>query len=241
MTSFRKLVVGTLVFAASCAVGWGQGTFGSLTGTVSDATGAVIPDVAVTLTNLGTHSRQVIASNSSGIYEFVNVQPGSYRVDAEKTGFKHFSQQPLVVEVHQSYKIDILMEVGAVTQEVTVKGGVTLLQPQTSSLGQVIADRSVSEMPLNGRNVFNLMELVPSVIPQGSASGTPTGLNPFGFNNYQVNGAFGGQSIEVLDGMSLNNGYIHLPSLIPTQDSIGEFKVQINNLGPEWGASRAAS
>ena len=83
--------------------------------------------------------------------------------------------------------------------------------------------------------VFNLIVLAPSVIPQGSSTGTPVGVNPFGWNNYQVSGSFGNQSAEYLDGQPLNIGYINLPVLIPTQDSIQEFKVQTSNLGAEWG------
>jgi hypothetical protein len=73
------------------------------------------------------------------------------------------------------------------------------------------------------------------VVPQGSSTGTPVGVNPFGWGNYQVNGSFGNESTAYLDGQPLNIGYINLPILIPTQDSIQEFKVQTSNLGPEWG------
>jgi len=73
------------------------------------------------------------------------------------------------------------------------------------------------------------------VVPQGSSTGTPVGVNPFGWGNYQVNGSFGNESAEFLDGQPLNIGYINLPILIPTQDSIREFRVQTSNLGPEWG------
>jgi hypothetical protein len=98
-----------------------------------------------------------------------------------------------------------------------------------------VEQRKVNELPLNGRNVFNLIELAASVVPQGSSTGTPVGVNPFGWGNYQVNGSFGNESAEYLDGQPLNIGYINLPILIPTQDSIQEFKVQTSNVGPEWG------
>jgi hypothetical protein len=239
-TISKKLLSALAIIVAYWSIGLGQTTFGSLTGTITDPSGAVVPGVRVTVTNLGTNSRQVTTTNTDGIYVFVNMLPGNYRIDAEKTGFKHFSQHPLVIQVHQSYRINIRMEVGSVSQTVTVTGAASLLQPTTSSLTQVIAGRSVGEMPLNGRNVFNLMALVPSVVPQGGGTafatmGTPTGVNAFAFNNYQANGAFAGESAEYLDGMPLNTGYLRLPSLIPTQDSIQEFNMQTSNLGPEWG------
>jgi hypothetical protein len=236
MTRFYgKVLAGLAMVIFSCSISLGQTTFGAITGTVTDASGAVVPGVEVTLTNLGTNAKQTIKTGPDGIYEFVNVLPGNYRIDAEMAGFMHFSRSPVVVQVQQRYKINIQMEVGAVSQTIEVKAATPLLQPQSSSLGQVIAGRSVSEMPLNGRNVFNLMGLVPSVVPQGQSEGTPTGTNPFAWGNYQVNGAFGNQSAMYLDGIPMNNGYINLPNFVPTQDSIQEFKVQTDNLGPEWG------
>jgi hypothetical protein len=232
---FLRLFASFTIVVLLCSAVFGQTTFGSLVGTVRDPSGGVVPGVQVTLTNLGTNGKTVTTTNPDGIYEFVNVQPGSYRVDAEKPGFKRFSRSPIVVQTQQSYRIDISMQLGSVTQTVHVTAATPLLQPQSSSLGQVIAGRSVTEMPLNGRNVFNLMSLVPSVVPQGQSQGTPTGANPFAFNNYQINGAFGNESAIYLDGVPENNGYLNLPAFIPTQDSIQEFKVQTDNLGPEWG------
>jgi hypothetical protein len=80
-----------------------------------------------------------------------------------------------------------------------------------------VEQRKVNELPLNGRNVFNLIELAASLVPQGRSSGTPVGVNPFGWGDHQVNGAFGNESAEYLDGQPLNTGYINLAILIPTQ------------------------
>src|ERR1700738_3981246 len=99
------------------------------------------------------------------------------------------------------------MVVGAGSEVLEVKGETPLLQQQTSSLGQVISGRSVNDMPLNGRNVYNLMNLVPSVIPQGTAGGTSVGMFSASLNNYQINGAFAGQSAIMLDGQPLNTGF----------------------------------
>ncbi len=231
-----KLSAGLIfIILTTCSITLGQTTFGSLLGNVKDPSGGIVPGVQVTLTNLATNGKALTTTNADGIYEFVNLQPGTYRLDAEKSGFKHFSRGPIIVQTQQSYRIDVTMQLGSVTQRVQVTAATPLLQPQTSSLGQVIAGRSVAEMPLNGRNVFNLMALVPSVVPQGAAMGTETGQNPFAWNNYQINGSFAGQGAEYLDGEPLNNGYNFGAEFIPTQDSTQEFKVQTDNLGPEWG------
>jgi Carboxypeptidase regulatory-like domain len=222
----------TVVFAPSLSA---QTTYGSVSGTVADSSGAAIADAQVTLTNISTKETRVQPSGTDGLYSFVNLAPGEYRIDVEKTGFKRISRASVIVEVGQAGRIDITLQVGDVSQTVEVTGEVPLLQAETSSLGQVVEERKANELPLNGRNVFNLVALAPSVIAQGGANGTPVGENPFGWGNYQINGSFGNESAEYLDGQPLNIGYINLPVLIPTQDSIQEFKVQTSNLGADWG------
>ncbi len=212
-----------------------QSTYGTISGSVVDSSGAAIAAAQVTLTNLGTSEKRIQSVGNDGLYEFVNLFPGRYRVDVEKTGFKRISHTDVVVELQQTSRIDLVMQVGEVTQTVEVSGETPQFQPETSSLGQVIEQRKANELPLNGRNVFNLALLSPSVIPQGNSTGTPVGKNPFDLGNYQIGGSFANEGAEYLDGQPLNIGYINLPLVVPTQDSIGEFKVQYSNLGPEWG------
>lgn len=212
-----------------------QTTYGSIAGTVSDPSGAAIADAQVTLTNLATSEKRVAQSEADGLYDFVNLLPGRYSIVAEKTGFKRITRPEVIVEVGQAVRIDITLQVGDVNQTIEVTGETPLLQAETSSMGQVVEQRKANELPLNGRNVFSLITLAPSVVPQGSAGGTPVGVNPFGWGNFQVNGSFGNESAEYLDGQPLNIGYINLPVVIPTQDSIQEFKVQTSNLGADWG------
>src|SRR5258706_723280 len=154
----------------------------------------------------------------------------SVRVVRLKPVFKRTTRTDIVVEVQQTSRIDLTMQVGEVTQTVEVTGETPLLQTETSSLGQIVDEREATELPLNGRNIFNLAFVAPSVVPQGNSYGTPVGKNPFDFANFQVGASFGNQSAEYLDGQPLNIGYINLPLIIPTQDSIGEFKVQYNNV-----------
>ncbi|MGH9433325.1 MAG: TonB-dependent receptor domain-containing protein, partial [Terriglobia bacterium] len=222
-----------LLFAMPAA--WGQTTFGSITGLVTDASGAVIPAAQVTLNNLGTTEKRSMTTGNDGLYQFVNLLPGNYGIKVDKEGFKSFARSPVVVEVQQTVRIDVRMELGQVSQTVEVTAQTPLLQPETSSLGQVITTRQVNELPLNGRNPMNLVALAPSVVPQGQSMSTPTGQNPFGYSNYQIGGAIANQGAEYLDGTPLNNSYINELSLIPTQDSLQEFKVQTNNLDAEWG------
>ena len=241
-THTKSLVVFALglSFCVACLVvvsppSRAQSTYGTVNGSVTDASGAAIADAQVTLTNLGTSEKRTQSTGNGGFYSFVNLNPGRYKIDVEKPGFKRITRPEVVVDVQQTVRIDLAMQVGDVSQSIEVTGETPLLQPETSSLGQVVEERKANELPLNGRNVFNLVSLAPSVIPQGSAGGTPVGVNPFGWGNYQINGSFGNESAEYLDGQPLNIGYINLPVVIPTQDSIQEFKVQTSNLGADWG------
>jgi len=218
-----------------------QSTFGSISGTVSDTTGATVSDASVTLTNVGTAEKRTQPSGSDGLYTFVNLFPGQYRIDVEKQGFKHFAHTGIAVDVQQSTHVDVALQVGELTQVVEVTAATPLLQPDTSSLGTVVDQREANELPLNGRNIFNLTTITPSVVPQGNTNGTVVGKNPFDFANYQIGGAFANEAAEYLDGQPLNIGYINLPLEVPTQDSITEFKVQYNNLGPSGASSLAAS
>jgi len=176
-----------------------QSTYGSITGRVTDPSGAAIPGAEVTLTNLATTEKRTQNTGADGLYSFVNLIPGQYKVDASKEGFKHFTREPVVVQVQQMSDIEIAMQVGQVSENVTVTAETPLMQTGTSSLGQVVEQRKANELPLNGRNIYSLTAISPSVIPQGNTTGTPVGKNPFDFANYQVGGSFANQSAEYLD------------------------------------------
>ncbi len=221
-----------LVLAATCA---GQTFYGSIVGSVSDTTGGTVPQALVNLTNLGTAERRSMSTDSSGNYQFVNLVPGQYKVEVEKPGFRRFVRDAVTVEVQSAVRIDIGMQVGDVNQVVEVTAQTPLLQTENSALGQVVEARKVLEMPLNGRNVFGLVALVPGVVPGGQSGTTPTGTNPFAWGNYQIGGGQANQSAAYIDGGPINASYVNLTALVPTQDAIQEFRVQTNNLGPEFG------
>jgi hypothetical protein len=212
-----------------------QSTNASLTGRITDFSKAVVPNTRVIVINTGTRIHYETITNETGSYYVTDLPPGTYRIEVEKLGFKAVIKSDLNLHVQDALEVNFEMVVGSSSESVTVPGGAPLLDTESSTVGTIVEQRKANELPLNGRNVFNLIELAASVVPQGSSTGTPVGVNPFGWGNYQVNGSFGNQSAEYLDGQPLNIGYINLPVLIPTQDSIQEFKVQTSNLGPEWG------
>ncbi len=227
------IVLSLALFAAGPAAA--QTFYGTLVGAVQDSTGAVIPGASVTISSIGTGEQRVQETEAAGLYRFVNLVPGQYRLEARSEGFKQFVQEPVTIEVDASVRIDPVLEIGDVTEVVEVVSSTPLLQSQTSSLGQVVESRKVTETPLNGRNVLNLVALAPGVVPQGQSMQSPTGVNIFAWGNYQIGGGQSNQSATTLDGAPVNIGYANLTALVPTQDAVQEFKIQTNNLGAEFG------
>ncbi|MGC2552642.1 MAG: carboxypeptidase-like regulatory domain-containing protein, partial [Candidatus Sulfotelmatobacter sp.] len=231
----RSLLVSVALLAFVSSSMYAQSTYGSITGSVADSSGAAVTDATVTVTNVGTQEKRTQSSGADGLFTFVNLFPGQYRVDVEKQGFKHFARTDVTVQVQQDTHIAAALQVGEVSQVVEVTSQTPLLQTESAALGQVVEQRKADELPLNGRNIFNLITVSPAAVAQGGSGGSPVGQNPFSWGNYQIGGSFANQGAEYLDGQPLNIGYINLPIIIPTQDSIGEFKVQYNDQGAEWG------
>jgi hypothetical protein len=177
----------------------------------------------------------VAQSNSDGSYEFLNLPPDHYRIEIGKSGFKNLKRDDIELQVQASVRIDAALQVGDISQTVEVTGQTPLLQTETSSLGTVVDARKVQEMPLNGRNVLNLVTLVPGVVAQGDSMNNPAGQNIFAFGNYQIGGSPAGMNATLFDGATLNPYANTLVALVPTQDSTQEFKVETNAPGPEFG------
>jgi hypothetical protein len=232
LSQMYKLLAALPILAIHCL---GQTFFGSVVGTVNDASGAAVAQSSVTLINAGTADRRTSQTDQSGAYQFVNLTPGQYRVEIEKPGFRKFVRDNILVEVQSTVRIDVSMQVGEVTQILEVNEQTPLLQTENASLGQVVEARKVLEAPLNGRNVFSLVALVPGVVPGGQSSGTPTGTNPFAWANFQIGGGQANQSASYIDGAPVNSSYVNQTTLVPTQDAVQEFRVQTNSLGPEFG------
>ena len=235
------IFLAAVVVLALTPAAWGQNVYGSITGTVTDTSGAAISEATVTLTNLDKGEKRTIESDSSGNYTLVNILPGRYKLEGERSGFKKFVREPIVVQIESGLRVDISLQVGAQSETVEVTSETPLLQSETQSLGEVIEQRSVTELPLNGRNPLALVGLVPGVVQQGtpsagnSSAGNPVGANPFALGDFQVGGGMAGQSQILIDGVPTNGAYLNVVTVIPTQDAIEEFKVQTNNLGPEYG------
>jgi Carboxypeptidase regulatory-like domain len=120
-----------------------QTFYGSILGTVTDASGAIISGTAVNLTNIATSEQRTTTTDSNGNYEFLSLAPGSYRLDTAKAGFKHFTREPITVEIQSSVRIDVQLPAGNVTETVTVTAPSPLIDTVTSSLSQMVEGRAV--------------------------------------------------------------------------------------------------
>src|SRR5258708_21701569 len=229
----RKLVFGVVLGLLFSGVLQASAVEAALTGRITAPNKAVIAGAIIYVINSGSGIHYQGLTNETGTYYVSDLPPGRYRIEVEKLGFKAVIQSGVVLHVQDALEVNFEMTLGSASESVTVEGEASPVDTESSTVGTVVEQRKANELPLNGRNVFNLIVLAPSVIPQGSSTGTPVGVNPFGWGNYQVSGSFGNQSAENLDGQPLNIGYINFPVLIPPQDSIQEFKVQTRNLGAE--------
>lgn len=213
----------------------GQTFYGSIVGVVSDSSSAAMPGATITLTNAGTGESRSAVTAADGSYRFVNLVPGSYKVSIEHAGFRRYARDQVLVEVEGAVRIDVAMQVGDVTQTVEVQGGAPLIQTESATLSQVVGARAVQELPLNGRNILNLVSLTPGVVPQGSSDGNLTGKNVFAAGNYQIGGGTANQSATYFDGVSVNDTYGNIVALVPSQDAVAEFRVQTSNNSAEYG------
>jgi len=121
-----------IVWLLAAAVSFGQTFYGSIVGSVTDASSSAMPQAGVTLTNLGTGERRTMQADASGNYQFVNLVPGQYKVEVEKAGFRHFVREPIAVEVQSAVRIDVSMQIGDVNQVVEVAAQTPLLQPENA-------------------------------------------------------------------------------------------------------------
>jgi hypothetical protein len=230
-----RYAVTMIVFLLSAVCAYSQATNGTINGTVTDPSNAAVAGAPVSLTNLGTAETRTATTNDSGFYQFENLPPGQYRISVDQSGFQKITRDNIELQVDSTLRINLTLTLGSATQTVTVVSGTPLIQAETSSLGTVIDQRQTNEIPLNGRNAMNLVALAPSVVPQGQSQQNPNGTNPFAWGNYQLGGGFANQSVTYLDGAPVNTEYDNLTSLVPTQDSLQEFKVETNNLTPDYG------
>ena len=213
----------------------GVGPTGTIIGTVSDPSEAVIPKAHITIRNQGTNARREVETDEDGDYSVPLLPPGLYQIAAEKEGFRRSVYSDVKLDVDQTGRVDFVLQVGQPSEEVVVNETPPLVQTDTSTLGQVVERRQVSELPMNERNFLAFTLLVPGgqTPVEGSQNSTQGGA-------ISVNGAREQSNDFLLDGVDNNDLYINQYSVLPSVDAIQEFKVQSSNYSAEFGRSGGA-
>src|SRR5579863_5815939 len=207
----------------------------SITGTVTDPTGAAIPGAQVTLTSVEHGINRSATSNSTGDYLFAALPIGSYNLTVTASGFKRFHAAGIVVRVAQKSRVDVAMQVGAASTEVTVQGTtVTQVETQSSDLGGTVTGKEISQLELNGRNFTQLITLVPGVSNQSGQDEAGVGVS--GNVSFSVNGGRTEYNNWEMDGGdAMDNGSNTSLNVYPSIDAIAEFKVLTSNYGAQYG------
>jgi hypothetical protein len=239
MSKRAGVLVGLLISFSLAGMAWAQKDTGSIVGTVSDSTGAVIPGAKITVAEVDKGTKFVTSTDSAGNYVASPVAVGRYKVVVERQGFKTAVAGPVDLDVQQRAAVNIVLQVGQITQEIQVTGAAPLLETATSDRGQVVNNRQVVNLPLNGRNFAQLALLTAGTTPSEPGARDETG---YGFS------ANGGRSLQnnfLLDGIDNNSNLTDLLNetnyvIQPSVDAIQEFKVQTNAYSAEFGRGNGA-
>ncbi len=234
----RALLCGFLAALILCtAAGVAQAVFGTISGTVTDTTGAVIVGATVRVTNPSTNVTVTLKTNSAGVYNAASLNPGVYKVEAEAKGFKTAVARDITLVVNANPKVDLQLQIGQVQDVVEVSSQAPLLQTQQSNLGQSVTERQINDLPLSGnsgRSVYNLLPLTAGVSQQ---TGSMTAGGSADNENLRINGGRPRTDVYQIDGTSITAPVWGGQTLNPSVDSIQEFQVQANALSAEYGTS----
>lgn len=220
-----------LLLAAS--LGNAQQLTGTITGTVTDSSGALLPGAPVKVTETGTGLVRTAQADEGAQFRFLLLPVGTYRVEASLEGFKSFRRDGIVVEADRSLAVAIALEVGSVAEVVEVTGGTPLLEPNTSSLGTVMDKQKVDDLPLNGRNPMGLANLVPTVRGIGYFGGQV--LSSWRMAAVSIGGGSPMHNDFLVDGIAATKIGSAGAQVYPTVESTQEFKILTNAMSAEFG------
>ena len=197
---------------------------GQILGTALDTSGAAVPGVKVVATNLDTNLSQQAVTSVSGEYRFLSLPLGRYKIEAELQGFQKFVEDNIVLSVNQQRRVDLRMEVGTLQQQVEITANPVQVETTSTQLGQVIDDKAMLALPLNGRSYIDLLSIQAGVAPTSSATG-----------NISVNGQREASNAFLVNGGDVSEGRTMGAGLIPNLDSVAEFRLITNSFDAEYG------
>lgn len=230
-------VVGVLGIVGSASA---QYTNASITGTVRDPQGAVVPGAKVTATRIETGEQRTTLTNEVGLYRLMNLVPGTYRLRVEAKDFAPALIEHVELLVGQTAHLDVTLEVGPLTEVATVTAEAPLINLEEGRLSGHVLEREINDLPLNGRDIHQLALLQPGVTATQAFLATNSSITSFGLGQTAAGKTPRGVNYN-LDGISNNNEWLGAsPSLTPTLDAIQEFQVQISNFSAEFGTNTSS-
>lgn len=233
MRNLPKNLFLAILFIVFPVVLWGQVVTGTVTGSVVDASGAVVVGAEVHLTNTATGLVNKATTDETGFFRFLQLPSGVYSLEAEMQGFKKFRRDGIIVEVNRSLSVPVAFEVGPMAQTVEVKGGTPLLEPNNAVLGTVMDMRKVDELPLSGRNTFGLANLIPTVRGIGYFGGSL--LSTWRMGQVTIGGGGPMSNGFLVDGIANEKMTDFSAMAFLTVDATQEFKVETNAMAAEFG------
>ena len=237
MTSLKRacgLLLAVAFVLGLQAVAYAQTGAATLTGLVTDQSGAAAPGVTVTATNQATNVDYTAVSNQSGNYTITSVPVGTYVVKSALSGFKTTATKPITLEAKQIARLDLKMEIGALEDTVEVTAQATVLQTESATVGEVISAKTVEALPLNGRNASQLALLLPGAITPNPDSFT-TARNSGGGGRPYINGNREQTNNFLIDGIDMNETVDNRIAYQPSPDALAEISVETNNYAADVG------
>jgi hypothetical protein len=227
-----KKALGFLLLCLTSVFALAQSNTGGIVGTIKGTDGAVIPNASVTITSQLTNRQFTVTANGEGYYVSPPLQVGMYQIEVKMPGFKTVLRNDITLQIQQTVAVDFTLEVGALTDQITVTSETPILETTSTTLGKVVDNRRILDLPLNTRNVYSLIFLTPGVT--GSIG------NNYNQMNFAVNGARPTMMDTVIDGLTASfptvNGFTGI-SVFPSVDAIQEFKVMGATYPAEFGRS----
>ncbi|HEV3201802.1 MAG TPA: carboxypeptidase regulatory-like domain-containing protein [Bryobacteraceae bacterium] len=219
-----KLALVVLTFLGSLQTVLRADVTGTILGIARDSTSAAMPNVKVTVSNVGTNFTRSTITDATGEYRFTSLPPGTYTIEAELNGFQKFVAGDITLDVDQQRRVDIQMQVGSLQQKVEVSAAAVQVETTSTQLGTVIDERNILNLPLNGRSYIDLLSIQAGVAPESSSTGL-----------ISVNGQREASNAFLVNGGDVTEGRTNGAGVIPNLDSVAEFRLITNSFDAEYG------
>ena len=235
-------IAATFLFCIlTCSAVFGQST-AQISGSVKDQTGAVLPGTEVTMSQTETGLNRTTVTDETGSYSLPNLPIGPYRLEASLPGFRSYAQTGIVLQVNSNPVVNIVLQVGQVSEQVEVQANAALVETRSTAVGQVMENVRILELPLNGRQVTDLIVLSGAAVGGGAqATGSVTSGRNYPTDSISVGGGLNNGLVYILDGGTHNDPYNNLNLPLPFPDALQEFKVETSALQAQYGQHSSAA